>query len=177
MRLEAKHHILVKLANEIQNFKNITFSLANRHQLDLAYIFDSNIHDEKKLYFDKFSPCRIIPVEELNLNENTKNFIKVKEIACYSWVKVDTIKHSLKKLIYLGKANSLYLFGKISYLFSIDDRAIYVHLYQSSEISQIYQAYSILETNQYKLVSIKDLKDYQSFRIKHSITKNDPNKF
>ena len=41
MRFEAKHNYFKKLANKINNFKNVTYSLAKRHQSLQAYLMQT----------------------------------------------------------------------------------------------------------------------------------------
>lgn len=42
MRFEAKHSYFKKLVEKIHNFKNITFSLAKRHQALQAYLLQAS---------------------------------------------------------------------------------------------------------------------------------------
>ena len=42
MRFEAKHNYFKRLVDKINNFKNITYSLARRHQALQAYLLQSS---------------------------------------------------------------------------------------------------------------------------------------
>ena len=42
MRFEAKHNYFKRLVEKINNFKNITYSLARRHQALQAYLLQSS---------------------------------------------------------------------------------------------------------------------------------------
>ena len=42
MRFEAKHNYFKKLVERINNFKNISYSLARRHQAFQAYLLQSS---------------------------------------------------------------------------------------------------------------------------------------
>jgi len=42
MRFEAKHNYFKKLVDKINNFKNITYSLAKRHQAFQAYLLQAS---------------------------------------------------------------------------------------------------------------------------------------
>lgn len=65
MRMEGKHKVLTDLARKTQNFRNITKTLANRHQ--------ENICNAKPSHFDKIT----IPKKEIRDFKDTDEYLSI----------------------------------------------------------------------------------------------------
>ena len=51
MRFEAKHTYFKSLSNRMENFNNISKTLANRHQLMMSYYLSSNSSVTQKMLY------------------------------------------------------------------------------------------------------------------------------
>ena len=60
MRIEAKHNYFKKLSVRINNFKNIAYSLARRHQALQAYLLQSSAGNFLRMSLE-IGPGNVVP--------------------------------------------------------------------------------------------------------------------
>lgn len=117
LRFESKHRYFKNIARHSQNFKNITYSLCNRHQyLQALYLQDG------KLYDDKVHADSAIKYEPDNYSDIVKNFTRIYglETAFLSDTvryKGQTYKTGQRIVVEKDEFDGLLLLSKIEYIF------------------------------------------------------------
>ena len=77
MRFEAKHHYFKRLADKSNNFKNITYSLAKRHQALQAYLRQSSAGSVLRM------SLKVGPDTEYLINESLICYTEKKKVLEY----------------------------------------------------------------------------------------------
>ncbi|KAM7426608.1 hypothetical protein ABFA07_022132 [Porites harrisoni] len=138
MRFEAKHNYFKKLVERINNFKNISYSLARRHQALQAYLLQSSTGSFLRMTVD-VGPGRKTTVLESgyleHLQEIYPEIAEESTLTKTTWAKVYGTKYSRGYAIIVDIRHGIPSFGEIKEVLILD----------GSEVLLQYTALSVLE--------------------------------
>ncbi|XP_051947286.1 uncharacterized protein LOC127618717 [Xyrauchen texanus] len=114
MRFEAKHKMFKDI---FKNFKNITKSLAKRHQMAIAYHWESFT-----LKHNEFGSIKSFTLREENVVSNhILEMILSKDAFSTSWVKVDGVEYRAGLVVCSAMENEMPVFCQISDVLLVDN--------------------------------------------------------
>jgi len=157
IRFEAKHGFLKRIVHQTMNFKNLSFTLAHRHQLYITYLLSS------KSYFKSSHESSTTTVKNIGTLTPIQRQIIEKEIPNVSFL------NQHKEISITGQtyAENMYLvhgfvldhpeFCKIDMIFSANDFVYFLCTHYESSFCLHQRAYEIFETNKCHLLAYNDL--------------------
>ena len=129
MQFEGKHQYFKNLANNCQNFRNVTVTLSNRHQLKQCWEFlpINILGDFEKVPGRSVStPLLSLPIDLQTAIKASDNFkgveLEGKVIQRVSEVTVDNIKYSVRDVLTIDllHVEKILVFGQIKNILNID---------------------------------------------------------
>lgn len=129
MRFEGKHQYFKNLANNCRNFRNVTVTLSNRHQLKQCWEFlpINILGDFEKVPGRSVStPLLSLPIDLQTAIKASGNFkgveLEGKVIQRVSEVTVDNIKYAVRDVLTIDllHVEKIPVFGQIKYILNID---------------------------------------------------------
>lgn len=129
MQFEGKHQYFKNLANNCRNFRNVTVTLSNRHQLKQCWEFlpINILGDFEKVPGRSVStPLLSLPIDLQTAIKASGNFkgveLEGKVIQRVSEVTVDNIKYAVRDVLTIDllHVEKIPVFGQIKYILNID---------------------------------------------------------
>uniref|UniRef100_A0A0C9RKV5 Cya protein n=1 Tax=Fopius arisanus TaxID=64838 RepID=A0A0C9RKV5_9HYME len=165
IRYAAKHKEFKHTANMVTTRINLGYTLAQKHQLQLAYRFYLNKPLENSITFGKQH------IHRLTLLDNVESFKDAlpeginDQIRYLSWIKFDGTIYKVGMAVCIQPHNSLPSFGEIKHIFESDDK-IYFVIRKLETVKKIehLQSYHVRPTENWQVMT----KDFPS-HITHDI--------
>lgn len=171
MRCESKHGYFRKCIRSAQNFKNITLTLAEKHQLLQAFR-GSTCRFERDLVVD----CTFLFCPSL-FSMEVQEAIKAcgllgKELHCTYQVEYRGTKYSKDMFVILGREESRLVFGRIIFILLLDNKVCFLVRVTCSVLEPMMMIYLLPgpESGALKCISVQDLQDYyplESYVVGH----------
>ncbi|XP_064475545.1 uncharacterized protein LOC135389426 [Ornithodoros turicata] len=164
MRFEAKHQYFKDIARKIRNFRNITFSLATRHQYLQMYLF-SQSHCEAKLTTTGSRPCILEHVPDV-----LKNFLCAENISSDNIIVVKSITvdgavySSGSVLVRHISDDELPVFLQLCDIYTVNRLVLGVaQVLETLEFDRHFHVYVVQSTSQHTVV--RDLQNIESEQL------------
>lgn len=113
MRFEAKHKLF---KHYFKNFKNITKSLAKRHQMAIAYHWESFTLKQKE-----YGPIKSFSLEDENVVNSEMLEMLSKDVFSTSWVKVDGVEYKAGLVVCNSMEEDMPVFCKVLDVLLVED--------------------------------------------------------
>jgi hypothetical protein len=155
VRFEAKHRYFKQLTSSIKNFKNLPFSLANRHQQLQCYLINQN----NTLSEVEFGPdCHPSYIYHSYCNESTVQH------QFWKWVKIQGTFYERNCFVILNfdSSEEECVFGEIQDIFTKGSSIVsfFVQVYDTITYSSHYNCYIINKLEKFEVVCHSSLKSY-----------------
>lgn len=165
MRFEAKHKLL---KDNFKNFKNITKSLAKKHQMAIAYHWET--FSLKTQEYGPIKSCVVDKVGVLNMHLLEMS----KEVFSTSWVRVDGIEYKSGLVVWFGMEENIPLFCEISEVLLLDNSVIFLTTKLLTEtFDEHCHAFRVSRCEERCLLKLSDLKHPKPFDIQSSCNVSD----
>jgi len=159
MRFEAKHSFFKQVARHLNNFRNITLSLATKHQLMVSYNMLCPDNEKPSLDVAKVSKVPIDVLNEDVLNTITQTYPDISDVNLAQSVTVSGINYKKGMIVVHGSCGGLPEFSEIIQLCIIKDDLIFIVKKLSSWYREHYRAYELDPTRELAAVGLKELAD------------------
>lgn len=121
MRFEAKHSFFKQVVRHIHNFRNVTFTLANKHQLMVAYNLLRPDNEKSSLEVLQTSRVSIDILHDDAVNSLVQKHPEISEINLAQSVTVNGIRYKKGMIVVHGSCGGLPGFSEIMQLCIIKD--------------------------------------------------------
>ncbi|XP_048042264.1 uncharacterized protein LOC125265811 isoform X1 [Megalobrama amblycephala] len=170
MRFEAKHKFF---KNSIRNFKNITKSLALKHQYAIAFHWES-----LPVRSVEYGPLKILDFEDLPYRDTIlERYPNVSDgkITVTSWLKHSGTEYHPDLMVCSRMENDLPVFSKITEIILMDDQNVLVTKdFKTDGFVEHLHAYRVRELNVFCLSRVEDLPFYRQFDLQVSYGFEEP---
>lgn len=169
MRFEAKHNYFKKLSYKINNFKNITYSLAKRHQALQAYLLQASAGNFLKMSLEA-GPGKRSTVGDFDhaheLHGIDPLITAESTLVRTSWVKVYGTKYARGCVVVVALHHGVPIFGKVEQILIVGEIVIlrYKRLRVLEYVSHL-NAYKVVELNEIACIKQKELKDFHPLSL------------
>lgn len=159
MRFEGKHKFFKKVVRHAHNFKNLTLTLAIKHQKMIAFHLATTSF---------FKPCmeinKVKSVMVASFPESVQNSIYLRNaqqntVLVASSVCIDGIKYSADMLISVGSCSGLPDFRQITKIVVINTKIIFVCRLMTSWYNEHLRAYELCSSHLSTLTQLTELND------------------
>lgn len=159
MRFEAKHSFFKQVVRHLNNFRNITLSLATKHQLMIAHHLLCPDNENLPLDVSKISE---VPIDVLNddvVNMMSQKYPEITTVNIAQSATVNGIKYKKGMIVVHGSCGSLPEFSEIIQLCIIKDDLSLIIKKLTSWYRDHYRAFELHPTRQFIVVGLKELSD------------------
>ncbi|XP_068747232.1 uncharacterized protein [Montipora capricornis] len=125
MRFEAKHNYFKKLVDKINNFKNITYSLAKRHQALQAYLLQASAGNFLRNSLEVGPGVKSTVGDsglKHELQEIDPSITEESMLTRTSWAKVFGTKYTRGSVIVIALYHAVPVFGKVDQVFVVNGK-------------------------------------------------------
>lgn len=151
MRFEAKHKVF---KDYFKNFKNITKSLAKKHQMAIAYHWETFT-----LKQNEYGPIKSFSLEDVNVvNSEMLEMILSKDAFSTSWVKVDGVEYKGGLVVCSAIEEGMPVFCQISEILLVDHIFLLTKKLFTEKFDDHHHAFIVLQTNEWFLIEMSELK-------------------
>jgi len=165
MRFEAKHNYFKKLSVRINNFKNIAYSLARRHQALQAYLLQSSAGNFLRMSLEVGPGRKTNVLESGFMDQLQELYPQISEestLTITTWAKVYGTKYSRGHVIIVGIRHGTPIFGEVKQVLILDGNVV---VFQYSALSVIeyvthVNAYKVTLRNEVSYVKQSQLVDF-----------------
>lgn len=160
LRFEAKHYYFKRLATSGKNFKQLGFTLAQRHQMYQAYIAGSNnyLQTNVTLGNNKVVYSKQIDTEMLSLLKQN-DFVKSDCINVFSFVSVNSLKYTTGMYVIIGFDKDDISVGCIEYILSKFGVTYFLLRHAEVFFNCHVGAYAVHSLKKWSVMKVKDLID------------------
>jgi len=162
MRFEAKHYYFSRLMRVVNNFKHACKTLAERHQMNLAYLLANN----SMFAEHEMSVSATVNVNINFLSESVVEILRRSNI-CMSkplhqcrFVKVNSIVYHCNMYVVIDFVNDTPLFGQIQVIYVQNLKPFFLVKVCTSEYDTHLSGYVMNATDEIAVYSIDQLLDY-----------------
>ncbi|RVE61678.1 hypothetical protein OJAV_G00174850 [Oryzias javanicus] len=160
MRFEAKHKLF---KDYFKNFKNITKSLAKKHQMAIAYHWETFTLKQKE-----YGPIKSFLLRDENVI-NSQILEKAKCVFTTSWVKVDGVEYRAGLIVCSLVEDEMPVFSQILDVLLVDDDIfLFTHKFLTECFDEHHHAFKILRTEEKSIVKTTELKCHKPFDVQNS---------
>ena len=160
MRFESKHYFFSRLINNVKCFKNLPKTLTERHQLAEAFIW---VHDSIDFKRIELSSKQIVTLNEINnipIND-IDNFELEEIVEVSSSGKIYGLELYKNCFLYIGNSDDLPIFGRLDCIIVSSNKVfVLVKRWITEYLSSFYNAYSVIETDDYSLILFDELETF-----------------
>ena len=160
MRFEAKHKLF---KDYFKNFKNITKSLAKRHQMAIAYHWETFTLKQKE-----YGPIKSFSVRDENVVNNEMLEMLPKDVFSTSWVKVDGVEYKPGLVCTLMEEDVPVFCQTLDVLLVEDDIYLLTHKLFTENFDEHHHAFKVLRTDERCVMKTTELKCHKLFDIQSS---------
>ncbi len=159
MRFEAKHSFLKQVVRRTNNFRNITLTLATKHQLMVGY---NMLMPDRETLFLEVANILKVPIDVLNedvVNTLTQKYPEVTAVNLAHSVTINGNTYKKGMTVVHGSCGGLPEFSEIIQLCIVKDDLSLIIRKLSSWYREHYRAYELHPTRELALVNVKELAD------------------
>lgn len=162
MRFEAKHKLF---KNMLKSFKNITKSLARKHQMAIGSHWETLSLQRKE-----FGPMNFFSLNDCENGEDLARALQVTvqaDIYSTRWVKLDGTEYRPGLVICTNIKNELPFFSKITNILVLGEKVYFLVDKLVTELfSEHYNAFRVVDGNEFDaVVPADDLKHYKPYDL------------
>ncbi|KAM4531403.1 uncharacterized protein PAE49_023617 [Odontesthes bonariensis] len=167
MRYEAKHKMF---KDYFKNFKNKTKSLAKRHQMAIAYHWETFTLKQKE-----YGPMKSFSLRDENVvNSEMCEMLLSKDVFSTSWVKVDGVEYKGGLVVCSSMEEDMPVFCQIDDVLLVEDDVYFLTKKLFTEMFvEHHHAFKVLPTEERCVMKMTELKCHQPFDIQSSYGKAD----
>lgn len=167
MRFEAKHKLFKDC---FKNFKNITKSLAKKHQMAIAYHWETFT-----LKQNEYGPIKSFLFRDENVvNNEMLETILSKDVFSTSWVKVDGVEYKAGLVICSAMEEDMPVFCQISDVLLVEDQiCFWTNKLFTENFDDHHHAFRVLRSVERCLLKMSELKFHKPFDIQSSYNVSD----
>lgn len=166
MRFEAKHKLFKDC---FKNFKNITKSLAKKHQMAIAYHWETFT-----LKQNEYGPIKSFLFRDENVvNNEMLETILSKDVFSTSWVKVDGVEYKAGLVICSAMEEDMPVFCQISDVLLVEDHFFLTNKLFTENFDDHHHAFRVLRSVERCLLKMSELKFHKPFDIQSSYNVSD----
>lgn len=143
MRFEGKHKFFKQIICETKNFKNVTQTLALRHQRMIAYHMDSSSFFKPSVQMDKVTCTLTSSFPESVQNVLQQNFVTQSTVLVTSKVCIDGINYSPDMVLSAGATSCLPDFRQIVKIVIINTEILFVCKQQTAWYIEHLRSYEL----------------------------------
>ncbi|CAI5668325.1 unnamed protein product [Oreochromis niloticus] len=165
MRFEAKHKVF---KNTVKNFKNVTKSLARKHQIFIGYHWETS-----PLNHIEYGPLKSF---NLDREDNTQMFARAlhaapRDLFSSSWIKFSGTEYRKGLIICINVENEMPVFGRITTILLADSTTFFlVDKLLVDNFNEHFHAYRVFETDEKDVIKADNLIIYKPFDLQHAHT-------
>ena len=163
MRFEAKHYYFARLMRVVNNFKHTCKSLAERHQMSLAYLLASNSLFQE----NDMSVSKTVDIDINFMSESVVDLLRSQSTISMSqtlhqcrFLKVNGIAYHCNMYVVLDVVNESPVFGQIEAIYVQNMNSVFLLKKCMSEYDAHLSAYRIYATDSIAMSSVEELLDY-----------------
>lgn len=159
MRFEAKHSFFKQIVRHTKNFRNITLSLAKKHQLMVSYHMLTSDAEKSPLEVSKVSK---VPIDVLNsdvLNTLTQKYPEITAVNLSHSVTINGITYKKGMIVVHGSCGGLPEFSEIIQLCILHDGLSLIVRKLCSWYREHYRAFELHPTSELGFLHVKELSD------------------
>lgn len=164
MRFEAKHKLF---KDYFKNFKNLTKSLAKRHQMAIAYHWETFSLKQKE-----FGPIKSFSLR----GESVVNseMLLSKDVFSTSWVKIDGVEYKAGLVVCSTMEEDMPVFCQIIDTLMVEnDIFLLTHKLFTENFDEHHHAFKVVQTEERCVIKITELKCHRPFDIQNSYSAAD----
>jgi hypothetical protein len=155
MRFESKHSFFKKVTKSINNNRNVTYSMSQRHQLNQYF------HLTSAFFFNSstFGKCKA-PNNSLikDIKKILPNQAEFDSALCFSWVDYKGTKYYVNDIICIKVNNNKPQFGKIEKIIEINGKIFFYIIYTINKFYVEHMcAYLVTTTSSKSFLNIEDI--------------------
>ena len=167
MRYEAKHKMF---KDYFKNFKNITKSLAKRHQMAIAYHWETFTLKQKE-----YGPMKSFSLrDEIVVNSEMCEMLLSKDVFSTSWVKFDGVEYKGGLVVCSSMEEDMPVFCQIDDVLLVEDDVYFLTKKLFTEMFvEHHHAFKVLPTEERCVMKMTELKCHKPFDIQSSYGKAD----
>lgn len=167
MRFEAKHKLFKDC---FKHFKNITKSLAKKHQMAIAYHWETFT-----LKQNEYGPIKSFLFRDENVvNNEMLETILSKDVFSTSWVKVDGVEYKAGLVICSAMEEDMPVFCQISDVLLVEDQHFFLtNKLFTENFDDHHHAFRVLRSVERCLLKMSELKFHKPFDIQSSYNVSD----
>lgn len=160
MRFEAKHKMFKDF---FKNFKNITKSLAKKHQMAIAYHWETFT-----LKHNEFGPIKPFSIGNEVSNQMLEMFVS-KDVFSTSWVKVDGVEYRAGLVVCSAIESEMPVFCQISDVLLVEN-CIYllVNKLFTENFDEHHHAFRVVQSEERCIIKMSEIQFYKPFDIQSS---------
>lgn len=162
MRFEAKHYYFSRLMHVVNNFKHACKTLAERHQMTLAYLLASN-----SLFVENdMSVSATVDIDINFLSESVIDLLRHSSISVSQslhqcrFLKLNGIVYHCNMYVVIDVVNDAPMFGQIEAIYVQKVKSVFLLRKCTSEYDTHLSGYRIYVTNDITMESVDQLLDY-----------------
>jgi len=159
MRFEAKHSFFKQVVRHINNFRNVSLSLAKKHQLMIAHHMLCPDAENSSLDVVQISKVPIDVLNENVVNTVTQKYPEITTVNLAQNVTVNGIKYKKGMIVVHGSCAGLPEFAEITQLCIIRNSLSLIVKKLTSWYRDHYRAFELHPTRELALVELKELSD------------------
>lgn len=162
MRFESKHYYFTHLMTLLHNYKNACSTLAQRHQMKLAYELSTNNFLAPDLSFSSVSQEDLNYLADYVIEELVKNgVIKTEPLhKCNKHVCINGVKYYNKMYVLLRVTNDVPLLGRIDGIYLQHMKCHFLLRICLTEFNPHFGAYCVQPTDDIAVSCVDNLLDY-----------------
>ncbi|XP_056305506.1 uncharacterized protein LOC130217424 [Danio aesculapii] len=160
MRFEAKHKFF---KDSVKNFKNLTISLANKHQFAVAYHWEC-----LSLKTVESGPVKISSLDTLEFSEDVSSTLQVDSQATVNltkWVRCCGVEYRVGLFVCTGTNENVPLFSKITSIILHNGKVFFVLIEHETCFHDHFHAFQVSENLPRKVLVVESerLRHFKSF--------------
>lgn len=159
MRFEAKHSFFKQVVRHINNFRNVTLSLATKHQLMIAHYMLCPDNENLSLDVVQISEVPIDVLNEDVVSTIARKYPEITTVNLAQSVTVNGIRYKKGMIVVHGSCGGLPEFSEIIQLCIIRKDLSLIIKKLTSWYRDHYRAFELHPTTQFAVVELKELSD------------------
>lgn len=161
MRFEAKHKVL---KNYFKNFKNLTKSIAKKHQRAIAFHWET-----LPLQTKEYGPIKLFDLNNMIAVVNIHLLETSKEVYATSWVKINGIEYRSGLVIWTAMNDDMPVFCEICDVLLVEDSVFFLTTRLLTEtFDEHSHAFKVFRCENKCLLTMSELKSPKPFDIQRS---------
>lgn len=159
MRFEAKHQLLKRTAREAHNFKNVAWTVAERHQKTMAYYLDSASFFRPALELGKVTSTLISSFPDSVQQQLFAKYPHGDTILTAKAVTIDGIDYTTNMVVSVGSCAGLPEFQQIHKILILNASVVFVCMQMTAWYHAHLRSFEVCKSSCMVLTSLSDCND------------------